>query len=635
MLGLTRAPASFDLSGGSENGWKLPSGNQHQYFYVYDNPYWTAYENPSTDDVDRIIGNFDVLYNANSWLTIAYKLGVDQYTDARKSVFAIHSWDPPNPTGQIEHFTNRSRQIYSDLIATATKSFSDKMNGRLSIGNNLNDRRSEDLYLRGRNLDVPEFYNLRNASDRFAGQVSETIRTASLFFTGDIDFDNTYYVTVGGRNDWASTFGANKNNFFYPSVNAAIVFSELLPEGSSLSKHLSFGKLRLGYAQTGIEPPAYSSTTYYTNQTMSDGFTDGISFPFLGTNGFGYSNGLGNVDLKPERQIGTEFGLDLRFFKGRLNVDFTYYNQKSVDILMLRPLAPSSGFEAIYTNAGEMVNKGIELSIGGTPVSTEKGFEWAINANFTKNTNEVLKLETGVDEINIETAFGSIGSYAIVGDPYGAMFGTKWLRNEGGDLVINPSTGLPLLDPERGNVGNPFPDFLLNIRNSFTYKGVTLSALLDIREGGDIWCGTCARLTRLGRSEESADREKTYIIEGVLADANGEATSTPNNVEVDARTYFERYLGDNGAAVEQSVFDGSWTRLRELTVGYDFSLGPDSKIVKTLNVYFTGRNLWLSTDYPGVDPETSLTGSGSNNTGFDYFNNPGTKSFIFGLKAGF
>jgi len=644
MLGLSRAPASFDLTGGSleegKEGWRLPSGNQNQYFYVYDNPFWTVYENPSTDQVDRMIGNFDVTYDANNWLTVSYKLGVDAYTDARTSIFAIHSWDPPSPTGQVEEFTVRQRQIYSDLIATATKAFSEKSNGRFSIGNNLNERYSAEQYLRGRDLNIEGFYNLSNATNLYAGDASATVRTASLFFMGDYDYDNTYYISFTGRNDWASTFGANKNNFFYPSVNAAVVFSELLPEGSPLAKTLDFGKLRLGYAQTGVEPPAYSSQTYFATSGFTDGFTDGVSFPYLGVNGFGYSDVLGNTDLKPEKQIGTEIGLDLRFFKGRLNVDFTYYIQQSKDILLLRPLAESSGFEALYSNAGEMENKGIELSVSGTPVKTTSGFEWDITANFTKNTNVVTKLETGVDEVNIETAFSSIGSFAIIDQPYGALFGTKWERvdndNPESALLINPATGLPLIQAERGNVGNPFPDFLLNIRNNFSYKGLRIGVLFDIREGGDIWCGTCARLNRLGRTELSAtDRDKMFVIEGVLADVNGESTGQTNNVEIDAVTYYQRYLGDAGAAVEQAVFDGSWTRLRELTVGYDIPMGSNSKIIKSLNLYFTGRNLWLSTDYPGVDPETSLTGSGSNVNGFDYFNNPGTKSYIFGLKAGF
>jgi len=637
MLGLTRTPASYNLLGGNgPDGWNLKSGNQHQYFFVYDNPYWTAYENPNINQVNRVLGNVDVNYSPMSWLNIAYKLGTDYYNERRKQIFAVHSWDPPNPTGQIEEFNQSSREIYSDFIVSLNKRFSSDLAGDLSIGNNFNHRESQQLYLRGRDMGIEGFNNLSNTPDLYAGEVNATVRIASMFFTGNLDWKRTLYLTVSGRNDWASTFSPDNRSNFYPAANASFVFTEMMPKNTPLSKVLSFGKMRLGYAQTGIEPPAYQTQTYYTQRAFTDGFTNGISFPFLGVNGFGTSVTLGNTDLKPERQIGTEFGLDLRLYNGRINVDYTYYNQKSVDILLSKPIAPSSGYRFLYTNAGEMVNKGHEIAINATPVKMENGFQWDIGFNFTKNVNEVLKLEDGVDEINIETAFSSIGSFAIVGDPYGALYGSKWKRTADGQLLISPTTGLPLLDPSRGNVGNPFPDYLMNIRNSFSYKGFELSALLDIREGGDIWCGTCARLNRLGRSEESANREETYVIEGVVADANGESTGVANTMEIPASEYFQGYLGDRGAAVEQAVFDGSWVRLRELTLNYNMDMsGMEKPIFKSLTLYVTGRNLWLSTDYPGVDPETSLTGSGSNVNGFDYFNNPGTKSWIFGLRAGF
>lgn len=637
MLGLTRTPASFDLLGGNgPDGWNLTSGNQHQYFFVYDNPHWTAFENPNFGSVNRIIGNIDASYSPTSWLNIMYKLGTDYYTEARKQIFAVHSWDPPNPTGQIEQFNTSSREVYSDLIFNLSKRLTSDLNGDLSIGNNFNHRHSQDLYLRGRDMGIEGFNNLSNTPDLYAGEVNTTVRIASLFFTGNLDWKRTLYLTVSGRNDWASTFSPDNRSNFYPAANASIVFTELMPKNSSLSKVLSFGKLRLGYAQTGIEPPAYQTQTYYTQRAFTDGFTDGIGFPFLGVNGFGPQVTLGDPNLKPERQIGTEIGLDLRLYNGRINIDYTYYNQKSVDILLSKPIAPSSGFRFIYTNAGEMVNKGHELSINTTPVKLENGFQWDLGFNFTRNVNEVLKLDEGVDEINIETAFSSIGSFAIVGDPYGALYGSRWKRTSDGQLLIDPNTGLPLLDPSRGNIGNPFPDYLLNIRNTFSFAGFELSALLDIREGGDIWCGTCARLNRLGRTELSAAREETYVIEGILADANGESTGQANTIAIPASEYFQGYVGDRGAAVEQAVFDGSWVRLRELTLNYNMDMGMFEKsIFKSLTLYVTGRNLWLSTDYPGVDPETSLTGSGSNVNGFDYFNNPGTKSWIFGLRAGF
>lgn len=634
MLGLTRAPASFNLKGEGEEGWKLPSGNQRQYFYVYDNPWWSVYENPNTNDVNRIIGNFNLAYDPNDWMHVTYRLGTDNYTDKRKQIFAVHSWDPPNPTGQIEEFQTTYREVYSDLIVNMSKKFNEDMLGSLSIGNNLNHRYSQDLYARGRDLNVPNFYNLANATDLYAGEANTTIRTAALFFDAQYDYKKMLYVGVTGRNEWASTFGPNKNNFFYPSFSTSFVFTEILNQ-PNVAKVLPFGKVRFSWARSGINPAAYATQTYFGRETYTDGFTDGIGFPYLGVNGYQQSDILGNTDLRPETLTGTEFGVDLRFYNGRLTTDITYYNQKTTDILLYRPVAPSSGYESFYSNSGEMVNKGWEIALGGTPIK-KKNFRWDANLNFTKNVSEVLKLGEGVEEIDIETAFSSIGSYAIVGQPYGALYGTRWKKTSDGQLLISPTTGLPLIEATRGNIGNPFPDWLMNIRNTFKYKNVSLNTLLDIRKGGDIWNGTYARLQRLGMTEESADREKTYVIEGVVADANGESTGVKNAKEISAFDYYNRYVGDNGSATEQSVEDGSWVRLRELTLNYDLNMKKiKSPYLKGFSVYFTGRNLWLNTKYKGVDPETSLTGSNSNVNGFDYFNMPGTKSFIFGLRASF
>ncbi len=642
MLGLTRTPASFDLTGGSEDGWLLESGNQHQYFILYDNPYWTINKNPFNDEINRFLGNALLKYDITDRISASYRVGTDFYTDRRKQIFSIWSWDPPETTGQIEENIQRNSEIYSDLIVNMHHPLNENLTGRLMLGNNIYQRNYQDQYSRGRALSIVDFYNISAAAERYADEATENTRTTALFFDAGIDWKSTVFLNVTGRNEWASTFGPGKNNFFYPSVSTSFVFTELIENDNILS----FGKIRASYAQVGINPEPYLFSTYYTSPTLTDGFTNGISFPYLGQNGFGTSPTLGDPNLTPELMTGIEIGTDLRFLNGRASLDFTYYNQKTTDILLFRPLPASSGFEEIYTNAGEMVNKGIEVLLSGSPI-VKKDFKWNISANYTMNKNEVLKLDDDelVSEIDIETAFSSIHSYAIVGQPYGALYGTQWERNNAGQLIISPSTGLPIVALEEGNIGNPFPDWLAGIRNTFTYKSVNLSFLFDIRKGGDIWNGTHARLNRLGRTEASAAREQTYVIEGVLAevDASGaliygsdntvNATTSTNDIEVDAYDYFTAYLGDAGAALEQSVQDGSWVRLRELSLNYRWDI--KDQFVKYLDFTFTGRNLWLATDYTGVDPETSLTGAGSNVTGFDYFNMPGTRSFIFGLKAGF
>jgi hypothetical protein len=275
-----------------------------------------------------------------------------------------------------------------------------------------------------------------------------------------------------------------------------------------------------------------------------------------------------------------------------------------------------------------MENRGIEMVLGGTPIKSDK-FTWEVNVNWASNRNKVLQLAPGVDEINIEAAFASNGSYAIVGEPYGVLYGSRWRRNDAGQLLIG-SNGLPLVDAQRGNIGIPYPKWYGGLRNTFTFKGVTLTALLDVRRGGQIWNGTWGRLTRLGITDETAERDRLYLIEGVKA-----SDGTPNDRKVSAYDYFRTYRGDAGSyASENAIQDGSWTRLRELGLSYNLKL-KSTKLIQSLDLGIVGKNLLLFTEYKGIDPETSLTGAGSNIGGFDYFNNPGLKSWIASIKFNF
>lgn len=625
MLALMRTPTSYDLGA----GYEYPSGANRNYFSAYDNPYWTVNNNPFTDNVNRLVGNFSAIYTPMDWLSVTYRVGTDSYTDERKQIFSIGSNDPANaPGGQIEENTIRYNQVYSDLILTASKDINQDINMNITVGNNLTSTDINYLYARGRDLTIPDFYNLSNASDLYASQSTTKTRIGGFF--GDLGFDykSILFLNVTARNDWSSTYGPNRSSAFFPSVSGAFVFSEIL----NTNNIWSFGKIRASYAQAGIEPQPYSASTYYTSPLYTDGFTDGYSFPYLGQSGFGYSqlNILGNPDLLPERLTGTEIGLELKFWKGRIDLDANVYKQESSDILLVKPIASTSGFSYVYDNAGAMVNKGIELTLNADIVK-KKDLTWNIGGNFSKNENEVTQLADGVDEIEIEAGFGDPGAYVIVGQPYGLLYGSQWAYNDNGDLLIDGSTGLPIFDTISGVIGDPYPDWLMNINTALTWKGLTLSGLLDIRKGGDIWNGTNARMNRIGISEASGERDHTFVIEGVIEQPDG--SYTPNNIEIAPEDYWGDYLGDFGAS-SQAIQDGGWVRLREVKLAYQFNLDPKN-VVKALNISATGRNLWLKTDYTGVDPENSLTGAGSNISGFDWFNNPGTKSYLFTVSASF
>ncbi|OMP78852.1 MULTISPECIES: SusC/RagA family TonB-linked outer membrane protein [unclassified Chitinophaga] len=620
MLGLMRAPASWNLM-----DYQFSDGSSKNYYLYYDNPLWSLYNNPYKDKTDRFYGNLNTTFKITDWLSISNRTGVDMYTQFSKQVFAIGSVQISDYLGQIEENTFTSRDLYSDLILSGHKTF-DKLDVTANLGGNVLQQQGQNDYSKGTQLSIPNYYNLNNASTLYADNSTTIKRTSALYYDLEFGYKGQFFLTTTGRNEWSSTFGKSKNNFFYPSVSGSWVFSEIVP----VNNVITYGKIRAAIAAGGKSPAVYSANTVYTSPTFADGFTDGNYFPFMGQNGMSLSSTLGNIGLKPERSVEKEFGLDFKLFS-RVNVELTYYNKTSTDILVYRPIAGSSGFQYILDNAGKMRNKGVEVMASADVVKL-KDFTWNVQINFARNKNTVLALAEGVDENSVESAFTSIGSYAIVGQPYGALYGSKWARNEDGQIIIK-ANGLPQVATASGNLGNPFPDWTGGGRTTFTYKNFTLSALFDVRHGGKLWNGTYARMNNLGRTAESADRERTYVIPGVVLGADGKYTA--NTTAVSAQNYFRVYKGDaSGYAVENAVEDGSWVRLREVNLGYKYKFGNASPI-KSVELTLTGRNLWLHTKYKGVDPETSLTGAGSNLTGFDYFNNPGTKTYAVGLRVGF
>lgn len=630
MLGLMRAPASFNLAGDGDNGYINADGTQRQYYAFYDNPYWTAYKNPYQDQVDRINGNFSIKYAPLKWFDASYRLGTDAYTDQGVQQFAIGSWAPPNaPGGQLELSTSRYQNVYGDLLLNFNGNIDNKWFGTLRLGNNFWYTKTSSAYERGRDFVLPDFYNMSNATNYYAANASSETRSTALFYDMELEYDKLIYLNITGRNEWHSTFLPGKASFFFPSVNASFVFSELIPE----SKAFSFGKLRVGYAVAGVPPlTAYNTRTYLNQPLLTDGYTNGNSFPFLGVNGYGYSSlgQLGNGNLVPEKNRNAEVGVDLRFMDNTIRVDLNYFNQKSKDMLLTVQLPSTSGMKYTYVNAASMVNQGFEFTISADAFKREN-FTWTIDLNGTYFKNEVKSLYKGIDQFDIESGFEDANAYAIVGQPMGVFYGTKWERDGNGNLLIG-ADGLPIVADERGIIGNPWPKLWGGLRNSFTIKNFSFGFLWDYRWGGDIWAGTVARMNRLGVTEGSADRNRTYIIEGIK-----ESDGTPNNIEVSAFDYWRVYKGDAAgvSAAENAIYDGSWLRLRELSLGYVFRISNVKSPVKSVGLNFTCRNLILITNYPGVDPETSLTGNSSLINGYDYFNNPGTRSYILGLNVNF
>jgi len=625
MLALTRTPVSFDM-----RDYINGDGTQNQYYAAYDNPLFSAYKNPYTDQTNRVQGNVYLDYKPLDFLTFTWKVGTDVYNTNTKQIYAINSLgnDNADGSGQINMSSTSVRNLYTDVIAKVTKEINKDFGFDALLGYNFVYDESEFLFARGRQLQVPDYYNLNNASELYSSNSAYYQKNSSVFADVTLSFRRMLYLTLTGRNEWNTAFGKNGKSFFYPKADISWVFTEAF----KAPDWFSFGKARVAYSNVGIAPALYSDRTYYSVPFYTDGFTNGNSLPYLGQSGLAISNTLGNGDLKPERVVGIEGGLDLRFFTGRLTLDLTVYNQTSKDLLITQPVAASSGYMYRSVNAGEMVNKGVEIAVGADVVKKEN-FNWNITVGWSKNVSKVTKLTNGVEQFNLETGFSDIGSYAIVGEPFGVFYGTVWKRNGNGDLLLD-ADGLPQIETIAQKIGNPNPDWLMNINNAFTYKAWSFTFLWDVRKGGDIWNGTRSSLNYRGKTEESEDREGTFTIEGVYDEGTPNAGQA-STASIDAFTYYAYYKGQLGAA-ENSIEDGSWIRLRSVGLSYRFDLTKKEKknTFKYVELGVSARNLLLFTKYHGVDPETSLTGAGSNIIGYDYFNNPGTKSFFFNLRVG-
>jgi hypothetical protein len=394
-----------------------------------------------------------------------------------------------------------------------------------------------------------------------------------------------------------------------------------------------------------------------------DGWTDGIVFPLDGTNGYSNSYVLYSPDLSHELMKTYEVGAELRFLNDRYGIDIGYFKNSNEDLLMPVPIARSSGYGFKYMNIGVMESYGWEISVNLTPVKTND-FTWDIMANFTKMENPVKKLADGVENLFLG-GFVDPQIRAVAGEEYRSVYGYDYYRDGNGNLVINDDPtdnypdGFPMTDGENMiSLGTVNPDWTANLTNTFMYKGIRLSALLDVKKGGIMYNGTRFTMNSFGTSAETLKRDVTYnpdgsinldetpaenivIYDGVLghldADGNVVTDGESNNIYVvNSEAWYEGQGGNFGGGPTTAAIESTdWIRLREVTLGYQF----DSKMLESIflesaEIYFTGKNLWLSTPYRGIDPETSLLGA-SNGQGMDYFNMPGVKTYTFGIRLSF
>lgn len=627
MLTLLRAPINYDVL-----DYQDALGNQTQYFAAYDNPLFSANRNTYNDITNRIFGNVHATLTLAKGLTLTDRIGIDQISTNAKQIYDLSSLanDNSDGMGQVNLYNSSNMGIYNDLILNYDHKLSKDVDFSGLLGFNYTYNGGQSTFSRGRNLQIPGIYQLTNTNDLYASSLESYDRGQGVFGQMTLGYRNMLFLTATGRNDWTSSYGRNGQSFFYPNADLSWIFSDALPKNSVLN----YGKLRLAYADAGTGPVGYLNHITFTQPFITDGFTNGIGFPYLGNQGFGPSNVMVDEHIKPQHVQGKELGLELRMFQNRLTFEATGYYQQTLDNIISLPVAPSTGFSYYYTNGGVSENKGLELALSVDVVKTHD-LRWNLFGNFTLDRSKVLSINPQVSNVSVGSGFSDIGSYSIVGEPVGVFYGTYWERDSATGKLLVDANGKVIKSEVAKAIGNPNPDWTMGLGSNLTYKGLSFSFLWDIRHGGDIWNGTWARLNRLGVGGESVNREQSYLIDGIYEPGTPNA-GKQNTTQVNGTYYYQTFQGDANAAAEAAIQDGSWVRLRSVNLSYRFNLNKGKKhnFVDYFEVGFTGKNLLLFTKYKGVDPETSLTGATSSLRGYDYFNNPGVKSYLLNLKLG-
>ncbi|SMC70339.1 SusC/RagA family TonB-linked outer membrane protein [Pedobacter africanus] len=616
LYSLNFAPISFD----SKAQYELAGNRSWTNEAGFNNPYWLLDNIEMPSSVDRFVVSNESTLEILPWLKLTNRVGLDTYTDNQAEHVNVGTISVPR--GRMYDALIKQTQINNDLILNADYKINDDMKISGLIGNNINQRKFARRTVRGLDI-IPGFYDITGAQTTEALQADEQRRLIGIYGSATFEYKNFLYLNATARNDWSSTLPVDNNSFFYPSVSAGFVFSDVL--GLNNNKYFNYGKLRLPYAQAGNDADPYSVYQTYVRANPGDGQRGNIAFPFNGVNGFERNARLYNQGLVPEKVTEKEIGLELKFFKNRLGIDAAYYDKVSRNQILPQEVSGASGYVDRMINAGEILNRGIEVTLNATPIQTE-AFSWDIAVNFAKNRYKLKSIAEGVDNIFL-AGFESPQIRADKDYGYGVIWGTRFARNDQGKMLIDDD-GLPIVADDLGPIGNVTPDWTGGIRNTFSYKGLSLSALFDIRHGGDILNFDLYYSTFYGTAKVTEQRNTMKLWEGVRQ-SDGQPNTTP---VLQDQAYFQNWYT---TSYETLVEDGGFVKLREVTLSYNL---PQKLIAKTpfesIGFSVTGRNLWIKSDFSFKDPEGSLLGNG-NAQGFYHAVTPGTRGVTFGLNVKF
>ena len=622
--------------------------NQFNFNYNYhDNPYFNLYENTNSQESDRLFGNISATYMFNDWLSLMARVGTD-YSDefrARNRAYSTQRY----PLGGYREEQIFLQETNADFLLSFSKSMNSDLSLSLSLGGNAMRRNYNLSDIAAPQLTAPGIYSLNNsrvALDYYSFQSEKRIN--SLYSFAQVGFRDYLFLELTARNDWSSTLPSTNWSYFYPSASVSAVISEIL---DITTGPLSFAKVRVGVAGVGNDTDPYQLISTFNALT-----------PAQGNATYSESAAILNANLKPEQSRSIEAGFETKFLGNRIGLDFTYYRTNTENQILSVPLSITGGYTHKVINAGLIHNQGIEVMLNLIPVELENGLKWSIDLNFSRNRSEVKKLytdpTTGQEIKNFVMADRYITVEARIGERMGDMYGIGYQRVSAdsespfydatgehvGEVVYN-NEGKPVATPSRIKLGNYNPDWMAGIYNTVSFKGLSLGFLFDIREGGKIYSltqtvgreGGIISETLEGRADgyDLSVEGNGVIGDGVVPVLDGEndiVGFTPNTTKLSAREWHSTItLGRS--LVEGMMYDASFVKLRELKLTYALPSSLIKKLpVRDVNISLVGRNLFLWTDVPHIDPETASFNGGTMIPGVESVAMPSVRSYGFNLS---
>jgi TonB-linked SusC/RagA family outer membrane protein len=639
LLQVPRDISIVDLKDYKNNIFNTPD----YYFTPYAaNPYFSINENSTKVYGHNLFGNVNLSYKITDKITASWQIGGNVRTERLKSYGAIVNYAAGTPqaiagANPVVGGVTESRSEFSEFDTFFNINYNTNLGEDWTLnllgGFNYNKRESDILKNTVTNLGLPGFYELSNSALRPVIDQSNSLRkTGAVYASAEFAFKNRYFATATARQDITSTLPIENNSYFYPSLSLGAI---------AIDNGNTFLKLRAAASKIANDTRVYTTEDSYISGSANANFGI-IASPIGGVSFFEASGRLGNPELKPESTVEYEVGAEGSFFKNRISYDIALYHKTTSDLIVDLPLDPSTGYTIKAINAGDIVNKGIELSLSGSPIKNQD-FTWNITYTFTKNLNEVTSLNTGGNYIDLTSSYG-VTMRATKGDAIGSFYSQVPKTNAEGQYIVNPSTGMYEVSDDIQKVGNAQRDFVMGLQNSFKYKNFNLAFSLDWKQGGDFYSYTKRLSHFVGNGIETTYNDRNAFIIPNSVNENVDATTgavtyTENTTPLTFSTYTNFYNTSNNPGIERThVIDKTFVRLREIALNYDFpsTLTKNMGLNKiTVGIY--GRNLfmWTPGENPYVDPEVGTFGTGVLSEFGEFGANPSQRSVGGVLKLSF